>query len=221
MSYQPLSIGKTPENQIVFSHPSISRHHATLHYLDESTLVFEDHSTNGTTINGLRVQRSKLKRTDHLSLGDLAVSSDLLFNQAFRIWKTDQSDYSTEFASLIPLYKEYEKKQKKISTQSNIIGNYLRLGISGTILVVLFFIPKEVLGDVKNYLMIGSGVFISLFGLSAGRRQAQVKERLELLQADFERKLICPKCMKGLIHRSLAYYQRTKSCPHCQAKFIS
>lgn len=58
---QKYTIGRNPDNDIVFSHPMISGYHADI-VVDDSMgyprYTFVDHSTNGTTVNGQFLRRS-------------------------------------------------------------------------------------------------------------------------------------------------------------------
>ena len=51
-------IGTLPNNDIVLSSEYVSRSHADITVMDNGTYVLTDHSKNGTTVNGNRVQNS-------------------------------------------------------------------------------------------------------------------------------------------------------------------
>lgn len=218
----PLKIGRSQDNQIIYQDESISKHHAILTRIDKDTIRVQDQSTNGTFINQQRIHISNLKKKDNLRLGNFEISASDLFGKAFKIWNKNQMDFEAEFAALIPVFNEYEKKQARISGYKERVNTYLRIGITLAVLMTLLLIPADWMNTtIRTSLMIGSGVLISVFSLSFGKKTGNTRENMDRLQATYERKLICPKCERPLINRSLVYYHEAKKCPHCQAKFFS
>ena len=69
-----IKIGRSKENDIVISETSVSRFHAELFQDDEGNILITDlNSTNGTTINGVRLVGSQiLQSNDIVKLGNSA-----------------------------------------------------------------------------------------------------------------------------------------------------
>ena len=66
----PLTLGRAADNGLVIADPRVSRHHARLQ-ARRGTLVFTDlGSTNGSRLNGVRVDECALGMGDRLLLGD-------------------------------------------------------------------------------------------------------------------------------------------------------
>jgi hypothetical protein len=66
----PLSLGRAADNGLVIADPRISRHHARLQ-ARRGTLVFTDlGSTNGSRVNGVRVDECALGTGDRVLVGD-------------------------------------------------------------------------------------------------------------------------------------------------------
>ena len=66
----PLTLGRASDNGLVITDPRISRHHARLQ-ARRGTLVFTDlGSTNGSRVNGVRVDECALGTGDRVLLGD-------------------------------------------------------------------------------------------------------------------------------------------------------
>lgn len=64
-----LTIGRRAENDIVIDHMGVSGQHARLD-LEGETLVLTDlQSTNGTFVNGKRVERAELRPNDWITIG--------------------------------------------------------------------------------------------------------------------------------------------------------
>ena len=72
-----LVVGRDPKCcDVVFEHPTVSRRHAQLHHRDGSWVLQDLGSTNGTTINGKRIERCRLAPGDRVTLGRQAVVVD-------------------------------------------------------------------------------------------------------------------------------------------------
>lgn len=71
---QRLSIGRTPNCDIFFNDPSVSKIHAEIVVNENEVIVRDLGSTNGTFINGMRVYGSQpLKQLDILKVGNSLV----------------------------------------------------------------------------------------------------------------------------------------------------
>ena len=64
-----LSIGSTPENDIVLSDPTVSRHHAEVIYFNQIVLLRDLNSTNGTFVDGVRIQEAPLGANSWIRMG--------------------------------------------------------------------------------------------------------------------------------------------------------
>lgn len=70
---QPLTLGRAPDNGLVLSDARVSRHHGRF-VNRHGTLVYTDlGSTNGTHVNGIRVDEIVLGAGDRLQVGDVVV----------------------------------------------------------------------------------------------------------------------------------------------------
>jgi hypothetical protein len=73
---QELLLGRSSGCDVAFSNVSVSRRHARLVFRDGSWILHDLDSTNGTFVNGVRVQRCELRPGDRLELGDEALRVD-------------------------------------------------------------------------------------------------------------------------------------------------
>lgn len=64
-----LSIGRLDENDIVIDHMGISGKHAQIALEGQSVILTDLKSTNGTFVNGQRVERVELRPNDWISIG--------------------------------------------------------------------------------------------------------------------------------------------------------
>ncbi|MFD2366993.1 FHA domain-containing protein [Pseudoduganella sp. GCM10020061] len=63
-----MTIGRHPHNDIVLSHPTVSSRHASITLLGDHALLEDLGSTNGTFVNGKRIERHKLSDRGHAIL---------------------------------------------------------------------------------------------------------------------------------------------------------
>lgn len=66
----PLSVGRSTDNSIVLSAEGVSRHHARFERRDGQWVVIDLHSTNGTYVNDEPITEHRLRRGDHIKIGD-------------------------------------------------------------------------------------------------------------------------------------------------------
>ncbi len=66
-----LVIGRTPENDIVIEHKSISRHHARIVREDGQYFALDLESANGVRVNGVEQSRVQLRAGDEIELGQV------------------------------------------------------------------------------------------------------------------------------------------------------
>ena len=63
------SIGRRDENDIVIDHMGVSGTHAQIAMEGQSVILTDLKSTNGTFVNGQRVERVELRPNDWISIG--------------------------------------------------------------------------------------------------------------------------------------------------------
>lgn len=72
-------IGRDEAAGMMLSDALVSRRHAKVTIAEDQTIVIEDlHSTNGTSVNGVAVQRSIIQPGDHIEVGGVSIRLDLL-----------------------------------------------------------------------------------------------------------------------------------------------
>lgn len=67
-------VGRAEENDLIVTDPRVSRRHALIEPDGLGWLVVDLNSTNGTWVNGVRVQRSPLRAGDDLAFGGVRFS---------------------------------------------------------------------------------------------------------------------------------------------------
>ncbi len=69
----PLTIGRDPENTISLDHTAISRFHCTISTEDGAYYIEDNKSTNGTYLNGRRIQKDRLGPGDELIIANVGI----------------------------------------------------------------------------------------------------------------------------------------------------
>jgi len=68
-SGQPLTIGRTPDNDIQIDNLAVSTHHAKIEFGADQLMIEDLNSLNGTFVNKQRVQKSALRHGDTVTIG--------------------------------------------------------------------------------------------------------------------------------------------------------
>src|SRR5687767_15211554 len=71
---QPLLIGRQPPSDLIIPDASLSRRHAKFELVDDEVWVEDLESTNGTFLNGERMERSRVVPRDEVHLGAVSVA---------------------------------------------------------------------------------------------------------------------------------------------------
>src|ERR1700704_7188630 len=73
---QPVTIGRSPDNDIPVDNLAVSNYHAKI-YFEAGRMVVEDlDSLNGTFVNDLRVERATLHDGDNIHIGKHKIKVD-------------------------------------------------------------------------------------------------------------------------------------------------
>lgn len=71
-----LTVGRSPFNDIILKTDSVSSHHAEIECQDGCWLVRDLYSSNGTYVNGVRIEEQEVVPGDILMFGELAMDFD-------------------------------------------------------------------------------------------------------------------------------------------------
>ena len=82
----PVTLGRAEDNTVRLADGTISRHHACLHPGKDGACVVEDlRSANGTTVNGLAVERFDLQDGDRVAFGEVIATYQIAEADAARL----------------------------------------------------------------------------------------------------------------------------------------
>lgn len=69
-----IRIGKKTDNDIVVNDKTVSRYHVEIHHNDDNSYLLKDlNSTNGTTINDMKVREAYLSQGDQVEIGETKI----------------------------------------------------------------------------------------------------------------------------------------------------
>lgn len=68
-----ITIGRTPDNDIVLDNRGVSRRHAQIEFGDNQAVIIDNESLNGTFVNARRVSEEVLKDNDTITIGKYAL----------------------------------------------------------------------------------------------------------------------------------------------------
>lgn len=111
--YQEVKVGSLPENHIYLPYKGVSRHHFSIIRSGNDWMLADSGSTNGTRLNGVKIEKSKIKPGDMIHAGTVelkVVESDV--NRLIRIPE--------------------EKKEKDQTTRTDRVGAF-EPGLMGSI----------------------------------------------------------------------------------------
>lgn len=69
ISSEGLRIGRSPDNQVVLVEPMVSRQHAQILLRDDTFVIFDRNSSNGTFVDGLRTSERVLQPGNRIQIG--------------------------------------------------------------------------------------------------------------------------------------------------------
>jgi len=81
-----VSIGRVESNGLVLAHPSVSRHHSRVSVLPDDTILIQDlGSLNGTFVNGQQIQEHPLADQDRVTIGMYELRYEAAVSQALHV----------------------------------------------------------------------------------------------------------------------------------------
>jgi pSer/pThr/pTyr-binding forkhead associated (FHA) protein len=78
VSGQTLSMGRSPDNDLILRDPATSGHHARIERRGAQFYIVDLGSTNGTQVNGEQVQEKELKHGDRITVGQNQVKFSVI-----------------------------------------------------------------------------------------------------------------------------------------------
>ncbi|UCD56901.1 MAG: FHA domain-containing protein [Candidatus Hydrogenedentota bacterium] len=128
-----VSIGRSPDNDIVVQDNTVSSHHAVISYLNQAYFIEDSGSVNGTYVNGVRVRRKRLQTKDKILLGEtrLRYFDSPIPQEAeeFPVKRRDSGEILSQFAPRTPspenmqALRQAHENLKQVYEITNIISS--------------------------------------------------------------------------------------------------
>jgi len=121
-----ITIGRTPDNDIVLDNRGVSRRHAQIEFGENQAVIIDNESLNGTFVNSRRVSEEVLKESDAINIGKYT----LVFHTAT---EKNTTPFEMDGTMVLQTKKQREllakdQRNKQLTSQ---VGNTLLLGEAG------------------------------------------------------------------------------------------
>ena len=188
-------IGRNRDNDIVINVAEISSHHATLTLMDDNSYLLEDlNSTNGSFVNGKKIKKTTVTNNDIIKFAHYQFNLQTLLDNENKIIEAPKDETEQSFYKLKEVYESYITTKLELMNTSK-RGNIIR--------GLLSFIP-----------VVGSG--LSQMSMTVMDRQ----EKLILLEEEFKVKYCCPKCNYFLGPAPWSNLEKRNRCPSCKESWM-
>lgn len=230
------TIGRGPDNDLRFSNSDISCNHAKVTLLDNGDFLAEDlDSTNGTFVNGYRINKAVISTLDELRLSESTIVNQVelfgLKGLHSKLVKSDPLDFSDEFNLLRYVWDDFQKTRINIKKKYQKKITLIRAGITLAPLFIwqilqIFYISH--LDSVKDIEIIKTWpnkyIIFSVLGSAIGiyaTESMTIDEEISKLDENFRVKYVCPNpdCRTQLGNVPWQSYLNQGRCFTCGAKY--
>ncbi len=173
-----ISIGRTPENDIVLDNKAVSRKHALIEFDQDSALIMDNESLNGTFVNSRKITEEVLKDNDQITIGKF----DLVYHRdAPR--ETQLAELDGTMVLKTRRQRELLEKDRKARELATVAGGSVLVGEVGT--------TKKQFPLDRPVITFGKGKFVNIpvTGFLVSRIQAKIiKDKDEFVLVNLGRK---------------------------------
>lgn len=227
-----LKVGRLKGNDIELPFPNISGYHADLICLSENTFIVEDkNSTNGTFVNRLQIKRAVCNRNDQVLFADYIFDLNKYFpleklrkeiQQELGIQqqvnanlnqKNDPNDFTREFAELELVYKAYSERKLLIQkAQQN--KRLLQAAPGPALMLLMLCLPPPF-----NAAFFVGGAVGGLLGVALSI-QGSDAEKMAAIEDEFKICYGCPKCKNFFGFVPWIGLANKRTCDRCKAILV-
>ena len=226
------TIGRTGENDFELPLQQVSGRHASIRCLSENTFIVQDLlSSNGTYVNGYRIKRANCNRNDQLYIADQPFDLNHYFplkniraeiREKFNLppdkkisasEKTDPNDFTLEFAELESVYTLYNEAKLNTQGKGQLKGHLLKAAPGIVITLVLTSLGLGAFSFLGGSM--GSMVGILMSKSTSGQ------EKMMAIDDEFKVFYVCPKCKNFLGAVPWPGLAAKRSCERCKAKWVN
>lgn len=158
------TFGRNSSNDIQIDHPSLSgQSHLSLEKTINGVVMLYHQGQNETKVNGRAVKKIPLEITDRIEIGGFKMSGEEMIKLVNKEAYKFKTDFSQEYKELLDKYRAFEAQKEKIEKPS-LKPIFLKVGISGGVILILLLFPDLVPNQSFRYPMIaGAGLLATAF----------------------------------------------------------
>ena len=223
---QTVTIGRDQGNDVVLTHPAISRRHALLIVCSPTSFILENcGSKHGTFFadekqNKVQLSRKLVDIEDTIWLADSKFTVKELLSQhqenAQKNSNRDPLDFAEEFSALQKVYEDYPKLRKDYRNCEKMIRLWSVMGTS------VIGIGTVATAGSLGFLAMLSGAGLSILVPTLCSHLLSTDEKLELLDKEYRQRYRCPnpQCREPFGGREYEMLERQKKCGRCKAVWV-
>ncbi len=202
----------------------VSRIHAKIIRESNNYYIEDLDSANGTFVNGYRVCKKRITRTDIVCLG----GSDhfyLPIGDVLKMFPMSDDEFRNKVLDLKNIYEAYQSRSTLLQSKQQEEMMMKRM-LPTTLLGSLTAIMAMCVGDDPTtkvaISLVGAVLSVVVFFAAtkwATNSSLKVKEELRLLNEKFELEYVCPACGASYKGRSWEFIKKGGKCPSCKKSF--
>jgi hypothetical protein len=213
-----ITLGRSPENDIVVNQPVVGRFHLNIKYISETDLLIEALDPNSYTyINDTRIKLKHLHPQDTIFLGNYKLDTGILFANIIKIVRDSRTDYTSEFKHLRTIYNIYERKVSALKRKSQLFPMIIKSAFTFLAIIIAYFMIKD--QQLRNLVMTVAGLLGGFLTLVI-REDSKVRDEIDILTLKLEAEYKCPKCEKSLTSKRWQHWAAKKKCENCDAIWV-
>ena len=149
-----VTVGRLPDNGIQREHASVSGHHGVFRLDGQDYVVRDLGSTNGSRVNGEKITEQKLRRNDHVRLGNIELLYDSehappgqpmpALSDRVNLAECSTHGRPADFTNASPVGKKIRGKQAKGWTLAISLLSVLAVGAIAYFIWTIFLNPPAV-----------------------------------------------------------------------------
>ncbi len=194
---EQITIGRSPENKVQVKHATASGRHCTIERISENSFLLIDcDSTNGTKVNDRRIRRKIISKEDKIELGNFLLQVEKLYpSPNLQVEEIKELDHTEKFKLLKEVWENYQLSKNHALNQDNTKKTWIR----ATSALVPF---------------VGNAIGIAL------TVRITSHEKLQALRNEFMVSYLCPRCNGFLGELPYESLQKQEKCKYCKVEWV-
>lgn len=192
-----VKIGRAAENDVVIAQAEVSNFHAEVRQISANTWLLEDRSTNGTEVDGLRVQRTLLTPESRVVLSQrYPLDLSVLFPPPPPARPPTPAEHRAAFQRLSGVFQTYDDTRRALLRNDAARQGVIRGGCG--------LIP-----------VIGGAI-----GQILASRYINTSEKLYALENELKLNYVCPQCKTYLGNVPFQALVNQRQCARCKLDWV-